>query len=168
MLQIGKPSISIRIMATPGHTPESVCYLVSERYLFSGDTLFSDGIGRPDLGGHLERWGRDLYRSLHEKLLQSADQTLVLPAHYGAPSAMKSDGTIAERLEVLRWSIPELRVIGEGEFIQALAPQIKPPPSHYQEIVRVNLGTSDASEEQVREWELGRNQCAAGRGSVRA
>jgi glyoxylase-like metal-dependent hydrolase (beta-lactamase superfamily II) len=137
--------------------------LFAERYLFTGDTLFSDGIGRPDLGGHVEEWGRSLYRSLHKRLLGLSDRTLILPAHYAGPSGINSDGTVAERLEKLRQGIPELQLRGEDEFIQALTSQMKPPPRHYKEIVRLNLGAAVASDEQVCEWELGRNQCAVGR-----
>jgi hypothetical protein len=54
-------------------------------------------------------------------------------------------------------------LVGEDEFIQALTSQMTPAPRHYEEIVKVNLGTAEASEEQVCEWELGRNQCAVGR-----
>jgi len=162
VLQIGTSGISAEVLTTPGHTPESVCYLFAERYLFTGDTLFSDGIGRPDLGGHVEEWGRALYRSLHERLLGLSDRTLVLPAHYAGAVAINPDGTVTERLQKLRQRIPELQLRGQDEFIQALTSQMKPPPRHYQEIVKVNLGAAVALEEQVCEWELGRNQCAAG------
>jgi len=151
------------VLATPGHTPESVCYLIAGRYLFTGDTLFSDGIGRPDLGGHLREWGRELYRSLHQRLLSCSDQTLVLPAHYAGPSAIHPDGTVTGRLRTLRQSVPELQLVGEDEFIRALTSQMRPAPRHYEDIVKVNLGAAEASEEQVCEWELGRNQCAVAR-----
>jgi glyoxylase-like metal-dependent hydrolase (beta-lactamase superfamily II) len=166
VLQFGNPGVSIQVLTTPGHTPESVCYLVAERYLFTGDTLFSDGIGRPDLGGHVQEWGRALYRSLHERLLGYSDRTWVLPAHYAGPSAMDPSGAVTGRLQELRRSIPELRLFGEDDFIQALTSKMRPPPGHYNEIVKVNLGLTDAPEEQVREWELGRNQCAAARGAA--
>src|SRR5262249_47867568 len=163
VLQMRTAGVSIQVLETPGHTPESVCYLIGERYLFSGDTLFSDGIGRPDLGGHLEEWGQALYRSLRTRLLDLSERTLVLPAHYAGPSAIKADGIIGEYLAVLRQSIPELQLPSEDEFIQALTSQMRPPPRQYEEIVKVNLGVAEASEERVSEWELGRNQCAAGR-----
>lgn len=157
------PVLRPDVLATPGHTPESVCYLIAGRYLFTGDTLFSEGIGRPDLGGNLTEWGRELYRSLHQRLLEVPEQTLVLPAHYAGPSAIQADGTVTGRLRTLRQSVPELQVSGEDEFIRALTTQMKPAPRHYEDIVKVNLGAAEASEEQVCEWELGRNQCAVAR-----
>jgi glyoxylase-like metal-dependent hydrolase (beta-lactamase superfamily II)/rhodanese-related sulfurtransferase len=156
-------ALRAEVVATPGHTPESVCYLIAGRYLFTGDTLFSDGIGRPDLGNQLQQWGRELYRSIHERLHGYSDQTLVLPAHYAGPAAINPDGTVTGRLRTLRQSVPELQLVGEDEFIQALTSQMRPAPRHYEDIVKVNLGTAEASEEQVCEWELGRNQCAVGR-----
>src|SRR5713226_3722748 len=159
----GSAGLRADVLETPGHTPESVCYLIAGRYLFTGDTLFSDGIGRPDLGGHLREWGRELYRSLHQRLLEVSDQTLVLPAHYAGPSAIHPDGTVTGRLRTLRQSVPELQLVGEDEFIRALTSQMRPAPRHYEDIVKVNLGAAEASEDQVCEWELGRNQCAVAR-----
>ncbi|HYR54769.1 MAG TPA: hypothetical protein VEM39_01550, partial [Myxococcaceae bacterium] len=106
---------------------------------------------------------RELYRSLHQRLLEVSDQTLVLPAHYAGPSAIQADGTVTGRLRTLRQSVPELQLVGEDEFIRALTSQMRPAPRHYEDIVKVNLGAAEASEEQVCEWELGRNQCAVAR-----
>ncbi|NIQ60324.1 MAG: MBL fold metallo-hydrolase, partial [Gammaproteobacteria bacterium] len=61
--------VSIRALATPGHTHESVCYRCGERALATGDTLFLDGVGRPDLKAtaeDAERRARRLYASLKE------------------------------------------------------------------------------------------------------
>lgn len=160
VLPLGTSQIAIEVLATPGHTPESVCYMIAERYLFTGDTLFSDGVGRPDLGGHLQEWGRELHRSLNQRLLGYSDQTLVLPAHYSGPSAINPDGTVMARLGPLRQRIPELQMSSEGAFVEALRSQMRPAPSHYQDIVKVNLGSHNATDEQLGEWELGRNQCA--------
>ena len=67
---------SIRVIKTPGHTEESVCYLV-ENHLFSGDTLFQGTYGRTDLpGGSLKQ----IRESIH-RLLKLPDETIVYPGH---------------------------------------------------------------------------------------
>lgn len=89
-------SVSIEVRHTPGHTPESVCYVVSEsgaaspEAVFTGDTMFIGDAGRPDLlvsvGVTAQDLAGSLYDSLHGKLLSLPDSTRVLPAH-GAGSA---------------------------------------------------------------------------------
>ena len=91
--------VTLEVLATPGHTPESICVVVWEHPddpaphgVLTGDTLFVGDVGRPDLlasaGADLSAaaLARRLYRSLHDKLLVLPDATRVYPAH-GAGSA---------------------------------------------------------------------------------
>jgi hydroxyacylglutathione hydrolase len=73
-------AISVNVDHTPGHTRGSVCFrvLADKDLVFSGDTLFERSIGRTDLFGGS---GRDLYRSIVDKLLVLDDKTVVLPGH---------------------------------------------------------------------------------------
>jgi glyoxylase-like metal-dependent hydrolase (beta-lactamase superfamily II) len=68
---------SLRVVHTPGHTPGSVSFL-GDGILFSGDTLFSGGVGRTDLPGGSTR---DLEKSIKEKILTLPPETIVLPGH---------------------------------------------------------------------------------------
>jgi hydroxyacylglutathione hydrolase len=72
-------SLTLRVLATPGHTPGGVCYLdESEGLLFCGDTLFQGSIGRTDLpGGSLPQ----LLESIQEKLMRLPDEIICLPGH---------------------------------------------------------------------------------------
>ena len=94
-IELGEVELEIR--ATPGHTPESISIVVFPHGLtgqpsavLTGDTLFIGDVGRPDLlasvGVTADELGRQLYHSLHEKLLTLPDATQVYPAH-GAGSA---------------------------------------------------------------------------------
>ena len=87
-------SVLLRMVETPGHTPESVCILVYDlaenaeqpHAVLTGDTLFIGDVGRPDLGASVGWKAEDLaemlYESLHKKLLPNVvDETLVYPAH---------------------------------------------------------------------------------------
>jgi len=80
VLNIGK--IAIRVLYTPGHTPDSICLLVDKEKLFTGDTLFVGECGRTDLlGGN----AKNLYESLFNKLLSLEDSVEVYPGHdYGS------------------------------------------------------------------------------------
>jgi glyoxylase-like metal-dependent hydrolase (beta-lactamase superfamily II)/rhodanese-related sulfurtransferase len=95
--QLHLGDVTLQVLATPGHTPESISVVVRERPddtvpygVLTGDTMFIGDVGRPDLlsasGVAPDALARDLYRSLHEKLLVLPDATRVFPAH-GAGSA---------------------------------------------------------------------------------
>lgn len=152
-------SIEVVVMSTPGHTPGSTCFLVEGRYLLTGDTLFVASVGRPDLGGHVVEWGRELFATLR-RLAALPGDTRVLPAHYASLGEVSPDGVVWGRVDELRRTVPELQIPTAAAFVEALRGAVAEPPAAYAEIVRVNLG-AEASDEQISEWELGKNQCAA-------
>lgn len=95
--RISLGEVTLEVLATPGHTPESICIVVYEHAddeipygVLTGDTLFVGDVGRPDLfvasGYSADTLAQTLYGSLHDKLLNLPDTTLVFPAH-GAGSA---------------------------------------------------------------------------------
>ena len=95
--RISLGEVTLEILSTPGHTPESICVVVHEKPdaeapygVLTGDTLFIGDVGRPDLLGSVgysaEQMARMLNHSLREKLLPLPDVTKVYPAH-GAGSA---------------------------------------------------------------------------------
>lgn len=153
--------LPIRSIASPGHTPESLLYLVGERHLLTGDTLFVSGVGRPDLGGEVVAWGRELFRSLRERIADLPDDTVVLPAHYGSLLEIGPDGVVAGRLGDLRRDLPEMKIRDERGFVEAMRASVREPPAAYERIVRANRGLEAPTVEEQVEWELGKNRCAA-------
>src|SRR5438046_8900089 len=82
-------NVGLRVLATPGHTPDGVSLLVTDRsraiepwFILTGDTLFSGGVGRPDLlgSGAERRLAEQLYDSLHGPPLPLPDRPAVSPA----------------------------------------------------------------------------------------
>ncbi|MEQ8768153.1 MAG: MBL fold metallo-hydrolase [Planctomycetota bacterium] len=87
-LQVG--AVPIKLLHTPGHTPGSQCFLVENR-LIAGDTLFLEGCGRTDFpGGDRE----EMYRTIHRRLAQLPDDTILYPGHRYSPAESASLGQV--------------------------------------------------------------------------
>jgi rhodanese-related sulfurtransferase/glyoxylase-like metal-dependent hydrolase (beta-lactamase superfamily II) len=140
-LRLGE--VTLDILATPGHTPESICIVVSEHPgdavpygVLTGDTLFIGDVGRPDLlasaGCTAEELARRLYHSLRDTLLSLPDATRVFPAH-GAGSACgkqlstATQSTIGEQ----RQSNYALAPMTEDEFVAAVTEGQPPRPGYF-------------------------------------
>ena len=128
-LELG--AVSLEVRETPGHTPESICIVIWERPgrepfgVLTGDTLFIGDVGRPDLlaaaGASPDELGRQLYHSIHDKLLTLPDATRVFPAH-GAGSAcgkQLSTETVSTIGEQRRTNYA-LAPMTEDEFVDAV------------------------------------------------
>jgi hydroxyacylglutathione hydrolase len=88
VLHVG--NVEVKIIFTPGHTPDGICFLVNDKKLLTGDTLFVGECGRTDLPGGNPR---QMYTSLFEKLMRLDDDVEVYPGHdYG----VKPCSTIGE------------------------------------------------------------------------
>ena len=136
----------VKVIHTPGHSPESVCFLVTDLkrgtdpwFVLTGDTLFVGAVGRPDLPGRARENAAELYASIHEKLLPLPDGLELYPAHFsgsvcGAGLSGKPMSTIGfER----QWN-PMLS-LGQQAFIEALA-QVPPKPADMERILASNRG----------------------------
>jgi glyoxylase-like metal-dependent hydrolase (beta-lactamase superfamily II) len=162
-LRVGGPggvTLSAQVLRTPGHTPGSTSYLVGGKYLLSGDTLFVQGVGRPDLGGHLEDWGRQLHHTLTAVVGKLPGDVTVLPAHFAGAAEAEPTGIVRGVLGAIRDRAPEFHISDPDEFVERMRANMKDPPAVYAEIVKANLGLVDPGE-NAGEWELGKNECAA-------
>ena len=142
--------ITITVLHTPGHTLESVCYLLKDKNgkdyaLFSGDTLFLGDVGRPDLAQKATNMTQEqlagiLFDSLRNKVMTLADDVIVYPAH-GAGSACGKNlsketvGTIGDQKKTnyaLRANMTK------DEFIKEVTDGLLPPPSYFPSNVKLN------------------------------
>lgn len=138
----------VKVVHTPGHTPESVCLVVTDLrrgsdpwFVLTGDTLFVGAVGRPDLPGRARENAGELYDSIHAKLLSLPDNLELYPGHFsgsvcGAGMSGKPSSTIAFEK---RWN-PLLSKARE-DFVNALS-DVPPKPAEMEHILRVNQGRS--------------------------
>lgn len=142
-------NITIKALHTPGHTPESTCYLCldenGEQYcVFTGDTLFIGDVGRPDLAQKSankteEEMAGDLYDSLRTKIIPLNDNVLVYPAH-GAGSACGKNMS-KETFDTLanqKKSNYALSNISKEAFVKELTTGILPPPQYFSKNAQMN------------------------------
>jgi len=145
-LRVGK--MSIKVLETPGHTPESICVLITDEKkspkpwaILTGDTLFLGDVGRPDLSKThtAAQLAGMLYDSLHEKILTLADDVLVYPAH-GAGSlcgrnmrAERSSTVGSERLTNYA-----LQIKDRDEFIRELTSNLPARPEYFLQDAELN------------------------------
>ncbi len=156
---LGGVTFQVAAVHTPGHTRGSSIYVVADRFVLSGDTLFVDSVGRPDLAERAEEFAHNLYRSLHEKVLALPDDALVLPGHYGDDVVVRSDHPVGATLGELRRALPPLSY-DEERFVSWATSRSAPRPPNYVEIIRANMGRSDTPLAALRQLELGPNRCS--------
>lgn len=150
--------LGVSAVSVPGHTEGSTLYTLGDAAIFTGDTLFLESVGRPDLADQAEEFAHLLYRSLHERVLPLSNDVMVFPAHYGASVEVRSDVLVAKPLGELRAHLPAL-AFSEADFVDWALKNVKDRPPNYQHIVLVNSGREALSGDVV-ELELGPNRCA--------
>lgn len=140
-------SLEVELLETPGHSPDSFSFLVRENgqptAVFTGDLLFVNDVGRPDLRDADEDPGAlagKLYDSLHHKILTLPDQVKVYPAH-GAGSLCGraiSDApfSLVGQERKLNWA---LQIAERAEFVRQMTANLPDRPAYFAYDVDVNL-----------------------------
>lgn len=146
-LKLGK--ITIKVLHTPGHTLESVTYLLidengKDHAIFSGDTLFLGDVGRPDLAIKSDLTKEDLaamlFDSLRNKIMPLADDVIVYPAH-GAGSACGknlSKETVGILGEQKKTNYALRADMTKDEFVKEVLDGIAPPPQYFAKNAMMN------------------------------
>jgi glyoxylase-like metal-dependent hydrolase (beta-lactamase superfamily II) len=160
VVTIGNTAIDIHALYSPGHTIGSTSFVVDSTFLLSGDILFIDSIGRPDLAGMAEDWVGDLRESLYSRYRELSEDLLVLPAHFMIIDELNEDGSVSEKLGTLFAKNHGLNIEDENEFRKLVTENLPPQPNAYQEIRETNMGKMNPDEDRQREMEIGPNRCA--------
>src|SRR5262245_4665006 len=147
-LELG--NVVLSILHTPGHTPDSMSILVTDKsrapepwFVLTGDTLFSGGVGRPDLlGVGAERQlAEQLYDSLRGRLLALPDHLEVYPAHFGGAACGKGlSGKPGSTIGFERRFNPALQYGSREEFVRFVLSDLPPQPPQFSDNRRINLG----------------------------
>ncbi len=152
----------VTVIFTPGHTPGSSCFMVNKEYLISGDMIFIDSLGRPDLGGQAVDWAVLLYNSMLMIKKELADDLLILPGHYMDWQEATDDllflmdfGTIKKRNESV------YNIASKEEFLEYIKTNMRQQPAEYALIRLANGNMEQYDEEKEEELDLGKNECAA-------
>jgi rhodanese-related sulfurtransferase len=139
--------MKITVLETPGHTPEHISYVVTDRSrgsdpvgVFCGDTLFVGDVGRPDLfPGKAQELASNLYHSLHDKLLKLPDFCEVYPAHGAGSLCGRAMG--AKRTSTIGYERKyngALQIKDREEFIESLTTDMPGAPDHFSRCSAIN------------------------------
>jgi glyoxylase-like metal-dependent hydrolase (beta-lactamase superfamily II) len=127
--------------------------------LLTGDTLFVDGVGRPDLADRAEEFARNLHRSLTTHVLSADTEVVVMPAHHGETVEVREGvpvsatvGELVDRLEPLGYDL--------DTFVRWVKSATTDRPPNFVEIIRANMGRSQLPHDELRRLELGPNRCS--------
>lgn len=151
---------SLRVSHTPGHTLGSVTLLSDDGIALTGDFVFVQSLGRPDLGGQATAWAEQLWTSLEHARTAWQGELLILPAHYATEVERRADRTVAARWDVIAATNPALSLRGRAEFLAWVDAHATPPPVAYQTIKLVNLGLVEVTDAAAESLESGPNVCA--------
>ena len=146
-------------MRTPGHTAESTTYLLDNTAAFTGDTLFLNSVGRPDLEGGTPQELASRARLLHmsvSRLLQLPEATQVFPGHVS--EAISFDGRMLRTTVGTIRDTVALARLEEAAFVQAVLARIPPNPPNHSRIVEFNERGELPGDPS--ELEAGANRCA--------
>ncbi|WP_026582674.1 MBL fold metallo-hydrolase [Bacillus sp. J33] len=157
---IGNTTINIAALYSPGHTIGSTSFVVDKKFLLSGDILFIDSIGRPDLAGKAEDWAGDLRETLYKRYRELSEELIVLPAHFMIIEELNEDGSVSEKLGTLFARNHGLNIEDESEFRKLVTENLPPQPNAYQDIRETNMGKINPGLDKQREMEIGPNRCA--------
>jgi glyoxylase-like metal-dependent hydrolase (beta-lactamase superfamily II) len=156
-IQIG--SATIAATHTPGHTAESTSFVLNDAAVFTGDTIFTNGVGRPDLHANADAT-RERARALFHSLLRLRElpsTTLVLPAHASEPIAFDGQPIAASLGVVNSWLSAWLT--SESAFVERVTSKLPPTPPNFVRIVELNE-SGDVPDIDPTDLEAGANRCA--------
>lgn len=161
IITCGSAEVEIKVLFTPGHTPGSTSYLIDNRFFITGDAVFLQSVGRPDLGGKVDEWSDILFATLQD--IQKMDKDLlVLPGHYIDWQEANEElcfcaslGTAIEHNKAI------YALDNEADFLAFIKANIREQPEEYATIRLINANIEQVEGDKAEEMDLGKNECAA-------
>ena len=170
-LEIGD-GFYLEAIHTPGHTDGSISFKLeikgtselktendasnSKYFLFTGDTIFVNGVGRPDLHNKSEEYAQKLYQTYQQKLFNLPDETIILPAHYS--SSFKHAKPVFDTIESIKQKLSSISK-SEKDFLNYITSNIPPQPMNYGQIVSINKNLTPCDRVEQQDLESGPNSC---------
>lgn len=152
---------SVRVLFSPGHTPGSTMYIIDNTHIISGDIIFINSIGRPDLGGKVDEWSGTLFRTIQH--VAEMDGTLkVLPGHFIDWDEANNELNFTESLQVTRDRNETIYSMdNSADFLSFIKLNMRDQPPEYATIRLVNANLEQVDNEKAETLDLGKNECAA-------
>ncbi len=147
--EIDLGALHVQAIHTPGHRPEHTAFALTDTSrssepwaLLTGDTLFVGDIARPDLAVEKEEGAREIFRSLHERLLTLAPEVEVWPGHLGGSlcGGPGMDMKVASTIGYERANNDLLAETDEDRFVDRALASLGPQPPNFRNIVEINSG----------------------------
>jgi len=151
----------VKIFFSPGHTPGSTSFIIDENFFISGDSVFIQSIGRPDLGGQVDAWSDILFDTLQE-IKDLNGELIVLPAHYMDWEEAGNDLSFTATLtEVRKFNKEIFAIDNKVDFLAFIKSNMRDQPSEYASIRLINANLEQVDDDKAEELDLGKNECAA-------
>lgn len=152
---------SVLVIYSPGHTPGSTMFVIDQHYVITGDIIFIKSIGRPDLGGKVDEWAAELYRTIGN--VKSLDEAItVLPGHYIDWDEANGELNFARPLQEVKQINESIYSIeNEPDFVNFIKENMREQPPEYATIRLVNANLEVVDDEKAEVLDLGKNECAA-------
>ena len=170
VIKLGK--IDIKAIHTPGHTLGSISLLVEDhngdndtrknkKSLFTGDTIFVNGVGRPDLRDSAKEFAENLYNTIHQKFMKLPDDLIILPAHF--ENDVKANEILSSTLGEVKNNSAFLDPhITKEDFVHKISSKVMTTPPNHLEIISINKGEKPIppSVSEIFDLEMGPNRCS--------
>jgi hydroxyacylglutathione hydrolase len=143
-------TLIVRALHTPGHRPEHTAFALIDSNrgaepwaVLSGDSLFVGDVARPDLAVEKAEGARQIFHSLHDKLLSLPEDCEVWPAHLGGSmcGGPGMDMKICSTVGFEKRHNPALSLLQEDEFVAQALAKLGPQPPNFEKIVELNRGS---------------------------